>query len=384
MFSVKYGPYAETSDEVMNLCTAYKCFSSKNQDVLLHDILYVEEFDILLPIQGKEDDKSDSDALMGAWLTEGLQVNATDMDKVCLVNQWLTPESIEEAVMASGLKIKRSIKGKVKEKEKKPDKPPKLKGDFVLPGREKLSQYFNDQIIDFIKNIKKYEKMGITSVPATLLYGHPGCGKTYAVERLAEYLNLPCFEINSSSVASPYIHDTSKRIAEVFAKAIDAAPSILIIDEIEAYVSTRSNSGSGTHHIEEVDEFLRNIPKAIDAKVIIFGMTNMIDLIDPAILRKGRFDFVEEVGMPSKQEVIAVLTSGLSKLPVKGKIDYDMVAEKLLDRPMSDVGYVIRQAARIAVKNNCDKVDQEHLLSAVNSLGVPKNEGETHRRIGFK
>ena len=152
---------------------------------------------------------------------------------------------------------------------------------------------------------------------------------------------------------------------------------------MEAYLSSRANSGAGTHHIEEVDEFLRNIPKAIDAKVIIFGMTNMIDLIDPAILRKGRFDFVEEVGMPSKQEVLAVLANGIKKMPADNGIDLNVIAEKLVNRPMSDVSYIIRQAARIAVKNNSEKIKEEHLMEAVNGLSTKQKEPE-HRRIGFQ
>lgn len=387
IFSAKNGPFAETREEVFNFCSAYKKFLDKYKNASVSDIVYVEEYDILLPIESQGGNGLSPNGVMGAWLTEGLPVDAADFDKICLLNQWLSPESIEEAIVSAGLNVQKNKKqANTKVKEDEPEKQKidyRSIGKFELPGREQLSQYFNDQIIDFIRNMDKYEKMGIHSVPATLLYGKPGCGKTYAVEKLAEFLGLPCFEINSNSVASPYVHDTSKKISEMFAKAIEAAPSVLIIDEMEAYLSTRETFGSGTHHIEEVDEFLRNIPKALDAKVILFGMTNMIDLIDPAILRKGRFDSVMEVGMPSKQEVISVLKNGIENIPVEGDIDFDQIAEKLLERPMSDVGYVIRQAARLAVKGNSDKVKQKHLLEAVNSLGKIEKEPE-HRRIGFK
>lgn len=390
VFSAKYGPYAETSDEVFNFCTAYKDYIEKQGEIALNDAVYVEEYNILLPIVSDENNKRlTANLLLGSWLTEGLAVDGTDLEKISLLNQWLSSKSIEAAVEATGLKVKRHKKaetkegGKIAKKTNRKKGIPKIEGRFELPGREKLTKYFNEQIVDFIQNMDKYEKMGIHSIPATLLYGKPGCGKTYAVERLAEFLNLPCFEISSSAVASPYIHDTSKKIGEVFDKAIDAAPSILIIDEMEAYLSSRANSGAGTHHIEEVDEFLRNIPKAIDAKVIIFGMTNMIDLIDPAILRKGRFDFVEEVGMPSKQEVLAVLANGIKKMPADNGIDLNVIAEKLVNRPMSDVSYIIRQAARIAVKNNSEKIKEEHLMEAVNGLSTKQKEPE-HRRIGFQ
>lgn len=389
VFSAKYGPYAETDEEVLNFCTAYKEFVDKQGEITLNDAVYVEEYNILLPIVTDDNNKRlTANILLGSWLTEGLAIDGTDLEKVSLLNQWLSSDSIEAAVEATGLKVKKHKKVETKEDSKAETKAtgkkgiPKIEGKFELPGREKLTKHFNEQIVDFIQNMDKYEKMGIHSIPATLLYGKPGCGKTYAVEKLADFLNLPCFEISSGSVGSPYIHETSKKISEMFEKAIDAAPSILIIDEMEAYLSSREDSSSGKHHIEEVDEFLRYIPKAIDAKVIIFGMTNMINLIDPAILRKGRFDFVEEVGMPSKQEVLAVLENGIKKMPMDGKIDLDALADKLVNRPMSDVGYIIRQAARIAVKNDSETVKQEHLIEAVNSLDPIQKEPE-RRRIGF-
>lgn len=98
------------------------------------------------------------------------------------------------------------------------------------------------------------------------------------------------FDIDASSIASSYIHETSKKTSEVFKAAIDAAPSILVIDEMEAFLSDRSRVTTGTHHIEEVAEFLRRIPEAISKGVLVFAMTNMIDAIDPAVLRRGRFD----------------------------------------------------------------------------------------------
>ena len=83
----------------------------------------------------------------------------------------------------------------------------------------------------------------------------PGCGKTYAVERLSEYLGWQRFDIDSSMIASLYIHDTSKKISEVFHSAIKAAPSILVIDEMEAFCPTEVWQGLQEHHVEEVAEF---------------------------------------------------------------------------------------------------------------------------------
>lgn len=385
IYSVVNGPYANNLDELMSLCIAARKLNLKGSLDKLNDLIYFEEFDLLIPIKFKDVNLLDFNYLMGAWLSDGLKVSAKDVEKVCMLNNWLDEKYILTALKSLNIDV-----NNIKEKKKTTEAQILTKsnvdvtklGDFELPGREKLTKYFNEQIIDFVKNMAKYAKMGITSVPATLLYGQPGCGKTYAVEKLAEFLKLPCFEINSSSVASPYIHDTSKKIAEVFDKAIKAAPSVLIIDEMESYVSCRANTGNGIHHIEEVDEFLRNIPRAINAKVIVFGMTNMIDAIDPAILRKGRFDFIEEVGMPNKQEITAVLENSLMKIPIEENINLNKLSEELLNRPLSDVSYVVRQAARIAVRENDEKVSDKHLFKALSELEKNK-KAENKRRIGF-
>ncbi|MBV5300638.1 MAG: AAA family ATPase [Methylococcales bacterium] len=120
------------------------------------------------------------------------------------------------------------------------------------------------------------------------------CGKTFAVERLVDFLGWACFQIDASSVASPYIHETSKKVADVFDQAMNNAPSVLVIDEMEAFLADRE-MGSGHHRVEEVAEFLRRIPEATKNQVLIIGMTNRIEMIDPAILRRGRFDHIIKV-----------------------------------------------------------------------------------------
>ena len=382
IYSLVNGPYADNYDEIISFCCAFKRLFSEKQDIEYSNLIYIEEFDVLLPVKSKNLPGIGKEQLLAMWLTDGLKLNKLDLEQLSVISSWMKKESISNAVESAGFKVEDSEKTKsINDSTPKGDSENISQEPFVLPGREILTKYFNEQIIDFIKNMEKYERMGITTVPATLLYGKPGCGKTYAVNKLAEYLHLPVFEINSISVASPYIHDTSKKIGEVFLSAIEAAPSVLIIDEIEAYLSSRDKAGSSNHKIEEVDEFLRNIPKAIEAKVIIFGMTNMLDLIDPAVLRKGRFDSVQEVGMPTKEEIMAVIENGISKIPTEEKIDIAGISEKLRGRQMSDISYIIRQAARLAVKSNCEKVCQDNFDEAI--LTLEDNKQETKKRIGF-
>lgn len=202
------------------------------------------------------------------------------------------------------------------------------------------------------------------------------------MERLVEFIDWPSYSIDSNSVGSPYIHQTSKKISEVFDKAIDCAPSVIVIDEMESFLSDRrSGSSSGLHHVEEVAEFLRRIPEATKKKVLIIAMTNLIEMIDPAILRRGRFDHIIEVGMPSREEVASLLNTLLSKLPKTEDLNIDKILNILTGKPLSDSAFVIREAARLAAKAGKKGLDQDSIILALNSL--PQEKEKKERRIGF-
>ena len=251
---------------------------------------------------------------------------------------------------------------------------------FTLIGRPELEQFFNDNIVDIVLHQEQYQRMGIMFPGATILYGPPGCGKTYAVEKLSEFLGWQRFDIDSSTIASSYIHDTSKKISEVFKSAIEAAPSILVIDEMEAFLSGRGMAGpSGTHHVEEVAEFLRRIPEAISKGVLVFAMTNMIDAIDPAILRRGRFDYIVEVKMANSEEIEALLKFKFTDLPVDETVDTSKIAKELDGHPMSDITFVLREAGRFAVKRNLNLISDSCFTDALNLL--PKKKERP--KIGF-
>jgi cell division protease FtsH len=191
---------------------------------------------------------------------------------------------------------------------------------FELAGRPELAEFFNEHIVDIVQNRDRYKALGIEFPSAVVLHGPPGCGKTFAVDRLVDFLGWPSFQIDASSVASPYIHETSKKVAEVFDKAIQNAPSVLVIDEMEAFLADRE-MGSGHHRVEEVAEFLRRIPEAAKSDVLIVAMTNRIEMIDPAILRRGRFDHVIKVDFASEVEVLSLLEKLLSTLPKDVSVD---------------------------------------------------------------
>jgi hypothetical protein len=250
---------------------------------------------------------------------------------------------------------------------------------FKLPGRRELQKFFNDHIVEIILSPDKYKKLGIDFPAATILHGPPGCGKTYAVDRLVEFIEWPVNHINSSSVASPYIHDTSRKISQVFDKAIKNAPSVLVIDEMESYLASRQMSNVHQHQVEEVGEFLRRIPDALDKRVLIIAMTNMIDTIDNAILRQGRFDYKVKIELPDRDEVKELMDHLIGTRSVAKDLDITPAIDALVRKPLSDATFVMREAARLAAKAGLEAIDNASLLQAIKN--IPPATGK--KEIGF-
>ena len=151
---------------------------------------------------------------------------------------------------------------------------------------------------------------------------------------------------------------------------------------MEAFLSSRENGvGSAyTAHLEEVGEFLRRIPNAAENHVLLFGMTNMKDSIDTAILRRGRFDHIVEVEMPSKEEVLCVLESLLKDLPTQGDLKLESLAAMLQGRPLSDVAFVVSEAGKMSVRAGKGAIDAKILDEACRSL---TGSGKKRTKIGF-
>lgn len=369
-----------------------------SDDVSFHDAVYMEQYSRLLPTWGLAP-HVDDEVVLGTWITGGVVISTESFRRLCNLAGWMPANDLAEVLNAAGFRppedmgvltnrktasqSKRvSPKDKAKPEQTRPLDEPVVEKVFTLPGRPQLEDFFNEHVIDIIFNSEKYQALGIDFPSAIVLHGPPGCGKTFAVERLVEFIDWPCYSIDSNSIGSPYIHETSKKIAEIFNLAIDNAPSVIVIDEMESFLSDRnSGSSSGRHHVEEVAEFLRRIPEAIKNKVLIVAMTNLIELIDPAILRRGRFDHVIEVGMPSRGEVSSLVNSLLSKLPKEENLDLEMIFDALTGKALSDSAFVVRESARLAAKTGKTKLDQASIEAALNSL--PKDQEKQSRRIGF-
>ena len=377
--------------EALSFAESLRATRERDPDSALQDGIYVEKISRILPTYSLSARESD-DVVFGRWLTGGVPVSVKSFRRLRTLMSWLGASHLRDVVVRGGFEVSEKIIGpkpstpKISEQSEAAEvaKPEEHKSEqFSLAGRPELEQFINEHVVDIIENEARYNVLGIEFPSAIILHGPPGCGKTFAVERLIDYLGWPSFQIEASSVASPYIHETSKKVSEVFDKAMESAPAVLVIDEMEAFLSERqSGIGSGQHHIEEVAEFLRRIPEAIKNHVLIIAMTNRIEMIDPAILRRGRFDHVVKVDMASREEVLALLVKLVGELPCENEIQLEPLASKLEGRPLSDVAFVIREAARLAAHSGKDKLSQVYLDMAVQATPVRDGQ-EAHRKIGF-
>ena len=400
--SVESGTLPDSKVDAIAFSLALKESRKISNAPSFHDAIYVEQYSRLLPTWTLTP-HVDDEVVLGMWISGGVVISTESFRRLSNLVGWLSPYDLAEIIASAGFHVPADVgmlaKSKTNSKKRfdgkatvgetgvQPEKA-NLSEDrskpktFRLPGRPHLEEFFNEHVIDIIFNTEKYQTLGIEFPSAIVLHGPPGCGKTFAVEQLVEFVDWPSFSIDSNTVGSPYIHDTSKKISEVFDKALDAAPSLIVIDEMESFLSDRRFGGtSSLHHIEEVAEFLRRIPEAIKNRVLIIAMTNMIELIDSAILRRGRFDHIIEVGMPSRTEVASLLDSLLGKLPKSDDLNLDQILDVLTGKPLSDAAFVIREAARLAARAGKNQLDQDSITTALDSL--PENREENGRLIGF-
>jgi adenylate kinase family enzyme len=389
------GPWGKA--EAMGFAIALRETRRIESAAPLHDALYVERISRLLPTWSLSPAVPD-DVVLGTWLSGGVQVSTGAFRRLASLVGFLTAAEVKDVVEAAGLPVSSSsmvdsavLAGGSSDgvSERNPATStaagaPKRKS-FALPGRTELERFFREHVIDLIENEARYAALGIHFPAPVALYGPPGSGKTFAVERLVEYLGWPSFSIDSNTIGSPYIHETGKKIAKAFVDAIKASPSVVVIDEMESFLSDRQSGGSqGLHHVEEVAEFLRRIPEAIEDKVLVIGMTNRIEMIDPAILRRGRFDHVIEVGMPGEGEVRSLLSSMLSAVPGGRGVNVEALVAPLVGRPLADAAFVVREGARLAARAGRDSIDLPSLLAALASAPARGEQDAKATNIGFR
>ncbi|MFO1322028.1 MAG: ATP-binding protein [Burkholderiales bacterium] len=394
----------DTKEEALAFAASLKATRDLDGESPLHDAIYVERFSRLLPTFSLTPQIEDA-VVLGTWLTGGVPVSVASHRRLRSLMGWLPGDYLDDVLTMAGFGATEP-RGNVLTKTRTASNehltsedqlavaantandathaPTEAPHTFALPGRPALEAFFNEHVIDIVQNREKYAALGVGFPSAIILHGPPGCGKTFAVERLIDYLGWPSYAVDASSIASPYIHETSRKVAEVFDQAMKHSPAVIVIDEMEAFLADRqSGQGSSHHRVEEVAEFLRRIPEATANQVLIIAMTNRIEMIDPAVLRRGRFDHIIGVGMASTEEIEAMLRKLLSDLPCEDDVDMHRVAEHLSDRPLSDIAFVVREGARLAAKEGKHKLDQASIEQAMRGTASRDGGDSPQRRMGF-
>ncbi len=233
-----------------------------------------------------------------------------------------------------------------------------------IAGMKTLKELLSEEIIRPLQNPEPYKLYKIGIPNGILLYGPPGCGKTFIARQLAEELNYYFLEISPSEIASPFIHDSVLKIRAIFDDAEQHAPSIIFIDEFEAFVPSRSSLGGHQQFkSEEVNEFLHHLNECSDKGIIILAATNEPEKIDNAILRTGRFDKLIYVEPPDVEARKDLLKMYLKSRP-QDNIDLDTLAKGLEGYSCSDVKNIIDESARAAMKGGMP-INRDHIINSI-------------------
>jgi len=238
----------------------------------------------------------------------------------------------------------------VKTKEKEAKK--KGTGFDQIAGMENLKQQLKEDVIDFLNNPELYKEYGVPMLNGMLLYGPPGCGKTFIAQKFAEEVGYNFVMIKPSDLQSKYVNATQENIAKLFKEAEEKAPTIIFIDELDAIVPTREGE-LHQMHASAVNEMLAQMTNCGEKGIFVIGATNRPEKIDPAILRTGRLDKTVYLPPPDKNARETMFKLYLKDRPIDLGLDYEKLALLTENYVSSDLKFLIDEASRKALKTRC-------------------------------
>lgn len=262
--------------------------------------------------------------------------------------------------------------------------PAKKKGEgfSVVAGMEELKQQMREEVIEPLHNPEEYYRYGITIPNGMLLYGPPGCGKTFFAKHFAEELGFNFMCITPATLKSRYVNATQENIAKMFKEAEDNAPTVIFIDEMNELVPNRDSSDVHEMSRSAVNEMLAQMDKTGEKGVFVIGATNYPNMIDPAILRAGRLDKKYYIGVPDTEARVALFRLYLEKRPYDFGLDYQLLADMTKNYVSADIQLIVNDASRRALRLHC-KITMEILKSVITTIqpSLSANELNKYERI---
>ena len=230
-----------------------------------------------------------------------------------------------------------------------------------------------EEVVDFLKHPKKYKELGAKIPKGVLLVGNPGTGKTMLARAVAGEANVPFFSISGSEFVEMFVGVGASRVRDLFSKAKKNSPSIIFIDEIDA-VGRKRGSGMGGGH-DEREQTLNQILVEMDGfetgtNVIVLAATNRADVLDPALLRPGRFDRRTNITLPERKDREEILKVHFKNKPTEEDVNLDKMAAKTAGSSGADLANIANEAAIIAARRNAKKISNADLTEAFEKVAI--------------
>ena len=228
-----------------------------------------------------------------------------------------------------------------------------------------------EEIVSYLHDNGKYTEIGAKLPKGALLVGPPGTGKTLLARAVAGEANVPFFSISGSEFVEMFVGMGASKVRDLFKQASEKAPCIVFIDEIDTIGKKRDNGGMGTN--DEREQTLNQLLTEMDGfdgnkGVVILAATNRPEILDPALLRPGRFDRRIPVNLPDLQGRVAILKVHAKDVKTEDNIDFNSIARATSGASGAELAHIINEAALRAVRQGRDKVTQEDLEESVETV----------------
>jgi len=231
-----------------------------------------------------------------------------------------------------------------------------------------------EEIVDFLRNPQRYTKLGARIPHGVLLYGPPGTGKTLLARAVAGEAHAAFFHVSASEFVEAIVGVGASRVRDLFKQAKEAAPAIIFIDELDAIGRSRSGNISGlSGGNDEREQTLNQILTEMDGfepgtNVIVLGATNRPEILDPALLRPGRFDRRIAVNPPDRPGRVKILEIHTRDVALADDVDLDRIAASIPGSTGADIALLVNEAALFAARRDHPKVEQRDFTDAVEKI----------------